>query len=152
MIDYITKIIIPFTEKKRRELHLPYDQAALAIFDEFKGQVTEKCTELLLENNILIVRVPPNCTDRLQPLDISVNKAAKDFLKRKFQEWYSEQIFRQLDQEIEPDRLEPVDLRMSLMKPLGAQWIISLCDYLSSHPDIIVNGFKQAGISGILEQ
>ena len=104
-----------------------------------------------MENNILIVRVPPNCTDRLQPLDVSVNKAAKDFLKRKFQEWYSEQIFRQLDQESEPDRLEPVDLRMSLMKPLGAQWIISLCDYLSSHPDIIVNGFKQAGISGILE-
>ena len=39
----------------------------------------------------------------------------------------------------------------SLMKPLGAQWIISLCDYLSSHPDIIVNGFKQAGISEVLE-
>ena len=97
MIDYITKIIVPFTEKKRRELHVPNDQAALAIFDEFKGQLTEKCTELLLENNILIVRVPPNCTDRLQPLDISVNNAAKDFLKHKFQEWYSEQIFRQLD-------------------------------------------------------
>ena len=86
MIDYITKIIIPFTEKKRRELHLPSDQAALAIFDEFKEQLTETCTDLLLENNILIVRVLPNCTDRLQPLDVSVKKAAKDFLKREFQE------------------------------------------------------------------
>ena len=75
MIDYITKIIIPFIKKKHRELYLPNDQAAIGIFDEFKGQLTEKC------NNILIVRVPPNCTDRLQPLDISVNKAAKDFSK-----------------------------------------------------------------------
>ena len=48
MIDYITKIIIPFTKKKRRELHLPNDQATLAIFDEFKIQLTEKCTDVLL--------------------------------------------------------------------------------------------------------
>ena len=32
--------------------------------------------------------MPANTTDQLQPLDISVNKPAKEFLKRKFEQWY----------------------------------------------------------------
>ena len=42
--------------------------------------------------NVQVAIVPANCTDRLQPLDVSVNKVAKEFLHGQFQEWYSEQI------------------------------------------------------------
>ncbi len=42
-----------------------------------------------------IVVVPANCTDRLQPLDVSLNKSAKEFL-RKFHEWYADQVRLQL--------------------------------------------------------
>jgi len=35
-------------------------------------------------HNTYVVLIPANCTDRLQPLNISTNKPAKDF----FQEWY----------------------------------------------------------------
>ena len=65
---------------------------------------------MLWENNILFVRVSANCTDRLQPLDVSVNKAAKDYLRWQFQEWYSNQILKQLDEGTEVKNLEPVDL------------------------------------------
>ena len=78
---YILKIIILFVKEKHRELKTSDDQVALAIFDEFKGQVTQACCELLWQNNILFVHAPPNCTDKLQPLDISTNKPAEDFLK-----------------------------------------------------------------------
>ena len=77
MINYIAKIIIPFVRNKRRELKKTEDQVALAIFDEFKRQVTQACSEMLWENNILFICVPANCTDQLQPLDVSLNKAAK---------------------------------------------------------------------------
>ena len=50
MINYIAKIIIPFVRKKHRELKKTEDQVALAIFDEFKGQVTQACCEMLWEN------------------------------------------------------------------------------------------------------
>ena len=30
-------------------------------------------------------------------MDFTVNKPAKDFLKQKFQEWYPDQILKQLD-------------------------------------------------------
>ena len=41
---------------------------------------------------------------------------------------------------------EPVDLRLSVMKPLGAKWLVELHDYIKGKPDIIKNGFKEAGI------
>ena len=62
----------------------------LAIFDVFK-QTTDAIYEMLEKNHILIVKIPVNCTDRLQPMDVSVNKAVKDFLRQKFMEWYSTQ-------------------------------------------------------------
>ena len=41
----------------------------------------------------------------------------------------------------------PVDLRLSVVKPLGAQWMMKLYDYLKSKPEIIENGFRAVGIN-----
>ena len=72
-------------------------------------------------NNVIVVEVPPNCTDRLQPLDLSINKLIKDFLKRKFQSWYADNITQQLK---DSKAIKPVDLRLALMKSLSAKWMI----------------------------
>ena len=40
--------------------------------------------------------IPPNCTDRLQTLDVSVNKSVKEFLRQKFHSWYAESVSTQL--------------------------------------------------------
>lgn len=143
MKEYIEKIIIPYVDRKRKELKVSSDQPALAIFDVFKGQQTEDIAELLEENNIYVVSVPANCTDRLQPMDLSVNKSAKEFMRSKFRDWYATQVQQQLDEGAD---IAPVDLRLSTMKPLGARWLVSLYDYLKERPSIIENGFKAAGI------
>ena len=127
----------------RNELKLSSDQPALAIFDVFKGQQTEDVTKLLEENNIHVVSVPANCTDRLQPMDLSVNKSVKEYMRSKFRDWYSMQVQHQLD---EGEEISPVDLRMSTMKPVGARWLVSLYDYLKENSSIVENGFKAAGL------
>ena len=150
MINYIAKIIISFVKRKCRELKKTDDQAAFAICDEFKGQVTQVCCDILWENNILFVRVPANCMDRLQPLDVSINKAAKDYLRWQFQEWYSNPILKQLDEGTKVKDLEPVDIQLSTMNPIVAEWIKSMFYYFLRRPDIIRNGFQHVGISGVL--
>ena len=144
--EYIHRILLPYVQNKRKELKLPESFPALAIFDVFKGQTTEAVYQLLEENNIYVVSIPANCTDRLQPMDLSVNKCIKDFLKKEFNAWYSQKVYEQSGEETPV----PVDLRLSVLKPLGAQWLINTFNYLVSNNDIIVNGFKASGISDIV--
>ena len=151
MLDYIGKIIIPYFRRKRADLGLSATHPALAIFDEFTGQVTEEALALLDHNNIYYVIVPPNCTDKLQPLDISVNKPAKEYLRSKFQSWYASKITSQLQAGVSSSALQPVPMQLSIMKPIGAKWMMDLYDYIKSKPELVINGFRNVGIVDIIE-
>ena len=70
-------------------------------------------------------------------------------MKKEFSKWYSSivhQNFTTSNDENPP----PMDLRMSIMKPLGAQWHIKAYSHLQINSTIIANGFKAAGITDIL--
>ena len=82
---------------------------------------TERVSALLEENDIVVVPIPANCTDRLQPMGLSVNKAVKEFMRSRFREWYATEVQKQLDDEAQ--QIAPVDLKMSTIKPLGAVWL-----------------------------
>ena len=86
MEDYINMIIVPYFEQTRLQLNLATNARGLVLFDNFNGQCTEKNFQLLEGNDINFVILPANCTDRLQPLDLSFNKAAKIFLHSRFQD------------------------------------------------------------------
>ena len=140
---YIINILLPYLDQTKKELKLDADHRALLIFDNFKGQCTENTLTFLDSNNVNVVLIPPNCTDRLQPLDLSVNKVAKEFLRRKFQAWYAQNVCAQLEEKMSK---KPIDLRLSTVKPLGAKWMSELFDYMKAKPEIIRNGFKESGI------
>ena len=118
---------------------------AVVLFDIFKGHSGGEIESLLLENNIISVIVPSNCTDVLQSMDLSVNKPLKDHLRSKFQSWYSEQVTKQMNDGKQPEDIE-VDMKLSVMKPLSARWIISAYDYLIHEGGIVLGGFVEAGI------
>ena len=146
MKNYVEKILFPYVQRKREELKLSPNHHALVLFDMFKGQCTQAILELLETNNIDVVFIPANCTDRLQPLDVSVNKPAKTFLRGQFQDWYAKQVCKQLEVERDVEK-KMIDLRLSIMKPLGAKWLVYMYDYFKSKPEIIMNGFKSVGIT-----
>ena len=69
-------------------------------------------------------------THFFQPLDLTVNGQAKKFCKEKFTTWYWQEVQRQLDSGTSFEDIE-VDLRMSVIKPLHAGWLVALYDYLT---------------------
>ena len=139
---------MPYVEEKRKAHGKP-NQTALAIFDEFKGQVTDDVYNLLDNHNIQVIKIPPNCTDRLQPMDLSINKSVEDYLRDRFQKWYSSEVEKRYHQN---EGAPPIDLRMSMMKALGARWLVSAYNYIKEKDSLVKNGFKSAGITDILNK
>ena len=81
-----------------------------------------------------------------------MNKPVNDFLRRCFGEWYSGEVMKQLDENVnEAMDLEPINLGLPMMKELGAKWLVQMAEHFQENPQIIVNGFFRAGIAGALE-
>ena len=59
--------------------------------------------------------------------------------------WYSDQVQTQLDRGIKIEEVK-VDMRLSIVKPLSAKWIIKVVDEVASCPCEIKKGYERAGI------
>ena len=123
MKQYIDKVIVPFVSEKRLKLELDLTFPVTAIFDNFRRQTTDVILSLLRSHNIVPIQLPANCTEKLQPLDISVNKLMKDHLKSKSQQWYAQEVKKQL--ETIPLCQVKVDVGLQVIKIPSANWIIS---------------------------
>jgi len=72
----------------------------------------------------------------------------KTFLQAQFSKWYSKEVAAQ---KTEGKCVQPVDLRSTKMKPLGAQWLFDLHHHFKANTSIIHNGFKAASIVDCLK-
>ena len=117
--------------------------------------MTEKVNDLLEENHLHVCLLPLNTTDLLQPMDISVNKPVKNFLKDKFSHWYTKQLLQQCEDQshvpLSDISLEPIDISMVVMKNISAKWFVKAAEYIADNPQFIVNGFVKAGICRALD-
>ena len=59
-------ILLPYTEKTKKDLNLSNDQKSLLIWDAFTGQNTDAVKNRLSELNILTADVPKNLKHLLQ--------------------------------------------------------------------------------------
>ena len=121
----------------------------MLIFDVFRGQITDKVTKFIKENNCVIVHVPNNMPDLFQPLDLNVNGHAKEFLKGKFECWYAQQITNQLESGSSLYHVQ-VPLKLSVIKPIHTKWLLGLYNHLRNSSDTVMKGFAMAGIKDTL--
>lgn len=145
-LKFINEIVLPYVQKERGKLGCE-NQKALLIFDVFRGQTTDKILNVLKDNHLLVTKVPANMTHLFQPLDLTVNKAAKDYTRDKFSDWFTRQINTGLENGQELDDIE-VDYRLSVLKPLHAKWLISFYNHMTTTKgqEVISNGWKKSGI------
>jgi hypothetical protein len=77
MVEYITQLLLPYIDRKKKELNINEQHWSLVIFDCFKG--------LLEESNVSLQ----------QPINLNSNKAAKEHMQGIFQELYSHMVMKQ---------------------------------------------------------
>ena len=68
-----------------------------------------------------------------------------DYLHRQLVQWYSDQVCKN------GEATKPVDLTLSVVKPLEANWLMGLYQYMKNNTSIIINGFKEAGIYTLIK-
>ena len=148
---FIEEILQPYIKKVIELENLPVDQKSLVIMDVFTGQVTPIVLNLYKGCNIVVVLVPANMTNFLQPLDLTVNGYVKKFMRGKFNAWYSLQIGNQLDA---GKQLQDIDvpLRLSLLNPCHAEWLVECYNHMTTTAaqNVIQSGWKAAGITETL--
>ena len=79
--------------------------------DTFKGHSNDEVAKLCGKSNCVLIIGPHNLTNKFQPLDITVNKPAKSFIKDKYNVWYTEQVAKQLN-----EGKTPADVEVWIMK------------------------------------
>ena len=124
MKDYLGNIIFPYVDAVCDANSLGDDFPALAIFDNFKGQVSAGITQLLEEHNVHVVKLPPNCTDRLQPMDIRCEQGGKGLPTAEVQRLVAAQL--EDGEDIDPLQVQPFNLTSAVMKSVGARWIVQM--------------------------
>ena len=148
-IKVLNEIIIPYIIKERKSLALSENHPALLLMDVFKGQMTEKVLKVLSENNIVLQTVLANLTYHFQPLDVQggPNGFVKRLMKTKFTNWYAEQVTKALDEGQELGSVD-VPLKLTIMKPLHAKWLMEIYNEMTSSVgrEVCVKGWKVAGI------
>ena len=77
----------------------------------------------------------------LQPMDLSVNGDFKVIVKEQFTQWYAG---RDAANPKEGNK-ETVDLRISVMKPIHARWIVSAFDMVAKDSIVITCRWRLAG-------
>lgn len=125
MDHYVRNVIVPYVQDTRKNLHLDANHRAVCIFDNFKAQRTDGILQLLEDNNIDSVFVPANCTGELQPMDLSVNKSVKNFMRAQFQDWYAAEVFKSYEDS--GTEIKPVKFPMSQMKLSGSEGCMITC-------------------------
>ena len=91
------------------------------------------------------VFVPKNLMAHFQPLDLNVNGHAKQFLKRKFENWYAEQVTKEIEKGVNVLSVN-IETKLSIVKPLHARWLITFYDHMQNNRQMIITAFEMAGI------
>ena len=91
-------------------------------------------------------------TKYYQPLDLTVNREAKRFLKRKFVDWYSYQVSNQIS-EGKPLESVQVPLKLPIINPVHVGWLVEFYSYmtLAEGKKYIYSEWRASGITDAVQ-
>ena len=118
-IELFDETIFPYLQQVKEEKGLPQEQHLLVTMDTFKGQDNVILKEFCSKSRCEIVIVPHNLTNKFQPLDLTVNKAAKAFFQNQYNDWFSDQVAQPLKSGNDQTDVK-VSSKLSDLKPLHA--------------------------------
>ena len=96
----------------------------------------------MLKTTVIVRR---NVTNKFQPLGLFLYKAVKSFVQDKYNDWFADKVFTELQ-----NGKYPTDAKISKssdLKPIHARWIVDWYNHVIKEEEMMVRGLSSAGIS-----
>lgn len=117
----------------------PSGTRSMLVLDAFRGHLTPEVKTRLQNSNCDLVVIPGGMTPVLQPLDVSVNKPFKAYLRQQYEEWVRN-----------PDRKKTPTGKLQKASPATiATWISDAWKRIEV--DTIAKSFKKCSISNNMD-
>ena len=120
---------------------------SLLVLDAFRCHIMESIKKHLRKANAALAVIPGGCTSILQPLDVSVNKPFKGWLRASWTDYIRADAAR-----VDAERKAGKELSKirAPSKQLVVDWVGSALDKLRTRPDLVRKSFVVTGISSAL--
>lgn len=115
----------------------PGSSGKILVADVHTAQQTDEVKRLLVNKKTVLVNVPPGCTSRVQPLDVSVNKPFKNLVREQFEKHLDENLDKYVDGK----------LTASERRVLTTKWVANAWQKVSENKDMIIRSFVKCGIT-----
>lgn len=115
-----------------------YEESML-VFDAFRGHLTDELKDMLYEEQCDLAIIPGGLTCKLQPLDVSVNKPFKQYIREEYENWLTN----------EEHPLTPTGKIKKAPASTVAQWVSNAWKKIPEK--IIVKSFKKCCITNALD-
>ena len=124
MLEWIQKVWTPYVDGNR----------ALLSLDTFSGHLTDRVKDALDKCGTKMLVIPGGCTSVLQPLDVSINKPFKAYIR---QSWCERMVS---EAETGVAKITPAS------KAILMEWIKTAADLVEKKPNTIKKSFEVTGI------
>ena len=124
MLEWIQKVWAPYVDGNR----------ALLSLDMFSGHLTDRVKDTLDKCGTKMLVIPGGCTSVLQPLDVSINKPFKVYIRQRWCERMASEA------ETGVAKITPAS------KAILMEWIKTAADLVEKKPNTITKSFEVTGI------
>jgi len=151
MKRFVEKVLDPWRIEKCKELGLDSSKQKMVwLIDCWKVHTSEEFRNWLKENHPLVhyLYVATNCTSKLQPTDVVLQRPFKHGFRKQFEKWQSELVASQLAEGVRPEDVE-LQVGIKKLRELLIGWLLSSWGKLCKQMEMIQKGWALCRLGSI---
>lgn len=143
--QFVRCILVPYFEHVVKEMGLPQSQKMIWLLDCWSVHKSEAFLTWMKKEypSICVLFIPANCTSKLQPADVVLQRPIKCGFTRCYKQWSSTCIQQQLENNVSDVQL---DLKIGTLREELCTWLLQTWKEVGSRTSMIVKGWDKCGL------
>lgn len=148
MQQWVSSVLLPYAERMIRQFELKDDSHIILLLDVWSVHTSEEFRLWLRQKHprIHLVFVPANCTSRLQPADVALQRPFKAHIRGQFNTWAASLLKVQIASG-GPIRGLSEELKMAAIKSLVLRWCIESWERLEFDKTFVAQAWHKSCLS-----